>query len=77
MKKTVRLLREGWYGNGFTYMDSHPLKGSEIDCKKLGLALTKFVPVCQDIDDTIGLLVVDENYVPNHVRYLLIHWCSL
>ena len=69
MKETVRLLREGWYGNGFTYMDGHPLKKSEIDCKKLfdhsvGLASTKFVPVCRGIEGTIGSLIVDKNYVP-------------
>ena len=68
MKETVRLLREGWYGNGETYLDGHPLKKGEIDCSKLinhsvELASTKFVPVCRGIKGTIGELIIDENYI--------------
>ena len=69
MKETVRLLREGWYDNGNTYMDEEPRKRKEIDCSKLcrktvELATTKFVPVCKGVEGTIGSLLVDENYEP-------------
>ena len=69
MKETVRLLREGWYGNGETYLDDHPLKKGEIDSEKLidnsvKMALTKFVPVCRGIKGTIGELIIDKNYTP-------------
>ena len=69
MQETVRHLREGWYRNGSTYLDGHPLKKGEIDCSKLiehslKIASTKFVPVCWGVNGTIGELVLDKNYIP-------------
>ena len=67
MKRTVQLLREGWYGNGDQFETGHPSKKRPVDCQKLwrkccDIAGTKFVPKTDGITGTIRLLIIDQTY---------------
>ena len=72
MRDVVESLREGWYGNGDKYKDTHPLFKRPVDCSKLWdtsleIATTKFVALCDGISGVMGDLVVDEDYVDEEV----------
>ena len=59
MRDVVEGLREGWYGNGDKYEDTHPLFKRPVDClklwnKSLEIATTKFVKLCDGISGVMG-----------------------
>ena len=69
MKETIRLLREGWYGNYDEFDFSHPSRKEPVSCRKLWnkcleIAGTKFVQLCEGVSGQIGALVVDDTYEP-------------
>ena len=72
MKDIVNHLREGWYGNGDIYCNSHPCTKYPVDCWKLwatclAIAGTKFVPLCDGISGEIRSVIVDETFFDESV----------
>ena len=72
MRDVVESLREGWYGNGDEYEDTHPLFKRPVDClklwqKSLEIATTKFVKLCDGISGVMGDLDVDRDFVDKEV----------
>ena len=73
MKDTVSCLREGLYRNNEKILTGHPLCKVKFDCHKLWMrcldeARGKFIPICERIEGTIGLLNVDEMYTDGEVN---------
>ena len=73
MKDTIRLLCEGWYGNGHIYSQDHPDYKGPVDRSKLWdtcieVAGTIFVKICKGISGSIGGLIIDNDYKTEDVK---------